>query len=71
MNLRQTVYGQSHVLPQGGTILHGQCPCVRDKFHVWSLSWSLVLVCTPVICVRIRILVDEVVDILNIEYLKC
>ena len=33
-NLRQIAYVQGIILPQGGKILHGQCLCVRDKFHV-------------------------------------
>ena len=32
--LRQTAYVESFILPQGGNNLHGQCPCIRDKFHV-------------------------------------
>ena len=40
-NLQHIAYVQGSILPQGGKILHGQCPCVRDKFHVWSyvLKW--------------------------------
>ena len=34
VNLRQTAYVQGPILPKGGKLLHGQCSCVRDKFHV-------------------------------------
>ena len=33
-NVQQKAYVQGIILPQGGKVLHGQCPCVRDKFHV-------------------------------------
>ena len=36
VNLWQTAYVQSYILPQRWNFLHGQCPCVRDKFHVWK-----------------------------------
>ena len=29
------MYVQSSTLPKGGKILHGKCPCFRDKIHVW------------------------------------
>ena len=35
--LQQTAYVNSFILPQGCKILHGQSPCVRDKFHVLML----------------------------------
>ena len=41
----KTAYVQSNILPQIPIILHGKCPCVRDKFHVCrtpalqSLRW--------------------------------
>ena len=41
VNLRQTAYVQSFILPQGGKNLHGHCPWVRDKFHVWGCSIQL------------------------------
>ena len=36
VNLRQTPYFQSFILPKGGQNLRGKYPCVRDKIHVWS-----------------------------------
>ena len=35
VNLKPTAYVQKLNLLQGGKILHGKCPCVRDKFHAW------------------------------------
>ena len=34
VNFRQTASVHFIILPQEGKILHGQCPCVCDKFHV-------------------------------------
>ena len=31
VNLQRTVYVQRFILPHWGKILHGQCPCIRDK----------------------------------------
>ena len=32
--IRQIAYVQISILPQGGQILHGQCPCISDIFRV-------------------------------------
>ena len=42
VNLKPTAYGQSLILRQGGQILHGQCPWVRDKFHVWRWGYHYI-----------------------------
>ena len=32
------MYVQSYILPQGGKILHRQCPCIHYKFHICLLT---------------------------------